>query len=141
MLRGDKIRSIDAAKDELLRAREIDGLKLIIIDSFYKFVPENVDENCNKSMGCLYAAIDDCASILKAGIVMMHKASKSTKATVTDMGAGAGSQARACDAHILFREHETRNCYAVDIATRSFPPMKPFIAEFKFPNWRRKGKK
>ncbi len=38
---------------------------------------------------------------------------------ITDVGAGAGSQSRATDTHLILRPHEEKNCAVLDAAVRS----------------------
>ncbi len=147
-LRGE-LMDLHALGNELESVR---GVKLIILDSFYKFYPQaggqnpgaksgwvggKFDENDNAQMAQLYTLLDSYADSLNCGIVLIHHTSKgnSSGKSVTDVGAGAGSISRACDAHIVLRPHEEAGVFVVDAANRSFPSIEPFCARFKFPVW------
>ena len=110
---------------------------VIILDAFYKFYPENFDENDNAAMARLYTHLDDLAEELDAALVLVHHSSKgnSSSKSVTDMGAGAGSQSRACDAHLVLREHQEPGVFVIDSVNRSFPKIEKFCARFKWPKW------
>ncbi len=110
---------------------------LIILDAFYKFYPPDFDENSNSEMARLYNVLDHYADCLRVAQVLIHHFSKGNQAgkNVTDMGAGAGAQSRACDSHLAIRPHETDGVFVIDVANRSFAPQKPFCCRFKFPIW------
>ncbi len=123
-------------------AQKMDGVlrrqySVIILDAFYKFYPEDFDENSNSDMARLYTLLDAYAEHFDCGLILIHHSSKGGQANkgVTDMGAGAGSQSRACDAHLVLRKHEDPGVFVIDCANRSFPPIAPFCAKFKWPKW------
>jgi hypothetical protein len=97
---------------------------LIIIDSLYRAMPAGMDENSNVDVTQLYNLLDQYAALIDSAIVVVHHTSKGTQAekSVTDVGAGAGAQARAADAHIVLRPHEEDDVVVVDAVVRSFPP-------------------
>ncbi len=110
---------------------------VIILDAFYKFYPEDFDENSNADMARIYTLLDYYAECLDSALILIHHSSKGGQGnkSVTDMGAGAGSQARACDAHLVLREHDDPGVFVIDCANRSFAPIAPFCARFKWPKW------
>ncbi len=110
---------------------------IIILDAFYKFYPEDFDENSNSEMARLYTKLDGYAEYLDCAMILIHHSSKGVQSgkSVTDMGAGAGTQSRACDAHLVLRENEDPGVFTIDCANRSFPPIAPFCARFKWPRW------
>lgn len=109
----------------------------IILDAFYKFYPVTFDENSNAEMANMYNKLDYYAEYLDAPLILIHHTSKGSQSAkaVTDVGAGAGAQTRACDAHLILREHEDNGVFVIDAANRSFKPISPFCARFKFPKW------
>ena len=111
--------------------------KLIILDAFYRFMPRNMDENDNGTMANLYNVIDRCAAKLKAGFVLIHHTTKGLQSgkSITDVGAGAGSQSRAADCHLILRPHEEDGCLSVDAVARSWPPPEAFVIRQAFPLW------
>ncbi len=69
--------------------------------------------------------------------VLVHHASKGNQSgkSVTDVGAGAGSQARATDTHLIMRQHQEDGCVVVDAAVRSWQPLDSLCLRWSFPVW------
>lgn len=114
-----------------------DRYKMIVLDSFYRFMPPGISENDNAAMAGLYNLIDNLASCMKCCFVLIHhttKGNQSAKA-VTDVGAGAGSQSRATDTHLVMRPHEEPGAVVLDAAVRSWPPIEPLVLRWNFPVW------
>ncbi len=134
-LRGELTSLDDLERDfGAIRPRQY---AVIILDAFYKFYPPKFDENSNSEMATLYNKLDRYADCLECAFVLIHHSSKGNSATksVTDMGAGAGSQSRACDAHMVLRQHQNPGTFVIDVANRSFKPIETFCAKFRFPVW------
>jgi hypothetical protein len=112
--------------------------RLIILDAWYRFLPKGVSENDNSAMTEMYNVLDSLADRLQCGFVLIHHASKGsqTNKAVTDVGAGAGAQARAADSHLILRAHEEDGCFVLDAGARSFPQIEPVGVRFTFPVWR-----
>lgn len=110
---------------------------MIILDAFYRFLPRDTDENDNGAMANLYNVLDCLAEKLKASFVLVHHASKGNQSgkAVTDVGAGAGSQSRATDTHLVLRQHAETGVVALDAAVRSFPPVEQICLRWQFPVW------
>lgn len=136
LLRGN-LTSIEDLHEELKFIRP-HQYKIVILDAFYKFYPEGFDENSNSEMARLYTQLDRLAEFLRSGLILIHHASKgnSSGKSVTDMGAGAGTQSRACDAHLVLREHAEDRVFVIEMANRSFPPIEKFCARFTHPVWK-----
>jgi len=118
-------------------ALEPGRFKLIVLDAFYRFMPQGGDENDNATMANIYNRIDSFADRLRCCFVLIHhstKGSQSSKA-VTDVGAGAGSQSRATDTHLVLRPHEEDGVVVLDAAVRSWPPIEPVCLRWDFPVW------
>ena len=111
--------------------------KVIILDAFYRFMPADTDENDNGAMARIYNKIDHYASRLECAFVLVHHTSKGNQAnkSVTDVGAGAGSQSRATDSHLVLRKHEQDDAIVLDAAVRSWPPIAPMCLAWEFPVW------
>ncbi len=109
--------------------------KLIIIDAFYRTLPAGTDENDNGAMANLYNLVDFHAGRLGCAFVLVHHASKGNQSgkAVTDVGAGAGSQSRAADAHLILRPHEEDEIIVLESAARSWPPLKPRALRWQWP--------
>lgn len=111
--------------------------KLIVLDAFYRFMPRDTDENDNGTMSQVYNSLDGYAARLGCSFVLVHHSSKGNQSgkSVTDVGAGAGSQSRATDTHLVLRPHEEPECVVIDAAVRSWPPIEPRVLRWTFPVW------
>lgn len=111
--------------------------KVIVMDAFYRFLPKDTDENSNGNLTDIYNLIDQYADQLGCSFVLVHHASKGNQSgkSVTDVGAGAGSQSRATDTHLILRQHQEPGCVVVDAAVRSWPPLEPRCLRWEFPVW------
>ena len=109
--------------------------KLVIIDAFYRTLPRDTDENDNAAIASLYNRIDHYAARLQCAFVLIHHSSKGSQSgkAVTDVGAGAGSQSRAADTHLILRPHEAENIVVMESAIRSWPPMPPLALSWQWP--------
>lgn len=110
---------------------------LVILDALYRAEPASMNENDNSSRMRLYNTIDAIAARMDCGWVNIHHASKGDQSSkaVTDVGAGAGSQSRAADTHIILRPHEEERAFVLEVAVRSFAPVKPLALRWEFPVW------
>ncbi len=119
------------------RAVEPGRFRLIVLDAFYRFLPAGMDENANADMASLYNHIDRYAADLGCAFVLIHHSSKGNQSgkSVTDVGAGAGSQSRATDAHLILRPHEEADVVVLDAAVRSWPPQESVCLRWAFPVW------
>lgn len=113
--------------------------QLIILDALYRFVPADRSENDNSMMAGLYNSIDQLAEASGSAVIVVHHSNRGDQSgkVVTDVGAGAGAQSRAADAHIVLRAHEEDSTYVVDGAIRSFAPISPFCLRWDFPLFHR----
>jgi hypothetical protein len=111
--------------------------KVIVMDAFYRFLPKDSDENSNTNMTDVYNRLDWYAGMLGCSFVLVHHASKGNQSgkSVTDVGAGAGSQARATDTHLVLRQHQEDECVVVDAAVRSWQPINSICLRWSFPVW------
>ncbi len=111
------------------------AFKLVIIDAFYRTLPSGTDENDNGAIAGLYNLIDRYASYLGCAFVLIHHASKGNQSgkSVTDVGAGAGSQSRAVDTHVILRPHEEDDITVMEAAVRSWPPLEPLALSWNWP--------
>ena len=121
----------------LLEAIEPGRYGLVILDALYRALPVGTSENDNAEMAMLFNTIDKITSRLNCGWVNIHHAGKGEQGgkSVVDVGAGAGSQARAADSHLILRPHEEDGAVVLEAAVRSFPPVEPLPMRFTFPIW------
>lgn len=111
--------------------------KVIILDAFYRFMPRDMDENDNGTMSSLSNHIDRYADRLRCSFVLIHHSTQGSQGgkSITDVGAGAGSQSRATDTHLILRAHEAENAVVLDAAVRSWPPVSRRGLQWTFPVW------
>lgn len=116
-------------------ALEPGRFRLVILDAWYRFVPADTDENDNGSVARLYNHLDHYAHKIGCSFVLIHHASKGNQSSksITDVGAGAGSQSRATDTHLVLRAHEEDKVVVLDAAVRSWPPIEPVCLHWDFP--------
>ena len=132
---------------EGLESRVISGelqkldLSLIVIDAWYRALPPDCDENANGDVMRVYNRLDAIAADLGCAILLVHHTTKGTAAnaarSTTDLGAGAGSQSRAADAHVAVRPLKFPGSYGVSVVVRSWAPVQPFAVTWEFPVFRR----
>jgi hypothetical protein len=111
--------------------------KFALADAFYRFLPKGVDENSNAEIAGIYNLIDNYTEYLGAVWCNIHHTSKGDQSqkSITDVGAGAGSQSRAADCHLILRPHEEDNVVVLEAVVRSFAPVKPLAIRWEYPLW------
>lgn len=119
------------------RSLEPGRFRVIVLDAMYRFMPREMDENDNGTMANVYNAIDRYADLLGCCFVLIHHTSKGNQSgkAITDVGAGAGSQSRATDTHLILRPHEEDDVVVLEAAVRSWPPVLPRCLRWAFPVW------
>jgi hypothetical protein len=119
------------------RSIEPGRFRIIVLDAFYRFMPPETNENDNATMAMLYNHLDRHARDLGCCFVLIHHATKGSQSakSITDVGAGAGSQSRACDCHLVLRPHEQDGVVVLDAAVRSWKPVDPLCLRWTFPVW------
>lgn len=119
------------------QALEPGRFSLIVLDALYRLLPSEASENDNAVMAGIYNQLDQIAARLACAIVCIHHSSKGIQSgkAITDVGAGAGSQARATDTHLVLRPHQESNAVVVEAAVRSWPPVSPLCLRWDFPVW------
>ncbi len=110
---------------------------LIVLDALYRFLPEGTSENDNAQMMRVYNKLDEYAKTWDCGIVVVHHASKGAQGdkAVTDVGAGAGSIARAVDTHLVIRSHEQDGLCVLEAGCRSFKSPEAVSIKYEYPLW------
>jgi hypothetical protein len=101
--------------------------KLIVLDALYRFLPEGTSENDNAQMMAIYNQLDRFADKTGSSVVVVHHSSKGNQSekSVTDIGSGAGSMARASDTHIVIRPHKEEGLSVLQGEARSFERIEP----------------
>lgn len=113
--------------------------KLLIVDAFYRALPEGTEENDNAAITRLYNKLDQLSEAVGCAIILVHHTSKGNQATktVTDVGAGAGAISRAADTHVILRRHKQKGCAVVEAVVRSWPTVDKFCIRYQHPLWMR----
>lgn len=134
-LRG-RLRSLQALASEFDTITPGD-FQAVLLDAKYRFTTDGASENDNASETALYNLLDRYAEKTGAAFILIHHSSKGDQSgkRVTDVGAGAGAQSRAADAHMILREHEEPGVAVLEAAVRSFPPVDPIAIRFNYPLW------
>ena len=135
-LRG-KLTDIYQLGPRLFDRIEPDTYRLVIIDAFYRAIPEGVDENSNSQIAQVYNQIDAYALQLGCGFICIHHTTKGNQSgkSITDVGSGAGSQSRATDTHLILRPHAEPGAVVLEAAARSWPPIDPVALRWDWPLW------
>lgn len=122
----------------LLESIEPDTYRLVVLDALYKVIPAHYSENDNAAMAEVFRTIDRCAEHLQSAFVLVHHSSKGVQSgkSITDVGAGAGSQSRAADTHLILRAHEDEGHFVMESVARSWPPTPPIVLAWEHPLWR-----
>jgi hypothetical protein len=85
----------------------------------------------------VYNRVDELAKGWGAAVAIVHHSSKGDQSekALTDVGAGAGSIARAADTHLVIRSHEQSGLHVLEAVTRSFKSPEPVSIQFDWPLW------
>jgi hypothetical protein len=110
---------------------------LVVVDASYRALPPGTNENDNADMAGVYNWVDELADYFRMAVALVHHSSKGDQSlkAVTDVGAGAGSIARATDTHVILRPHEQDDVAVMDVASRSFAPVPARCYRWQFPVW------
>lgn len=129
-LRG-RLKNLDQLCTELFDT----DYSLIVLDAWYRALPPDISENDNAGVAKLYNTIDELALARNTSWINIHHASKGRQdvKSVVDVGAGAGSQARAADCHIVLRPHAEPDTVVLEAALRSWPALKPVALRWRWP--------
>lgn len=108
---------------------------LILVDAHYRMLGGR-SENDNAEITQVYNMIDRYAAQTGAAWVLIHHTSKGDQSekSVTDVGAGAGSQSRAVDTHVVLRTHKEGYC-VLHAVTRSSKSPDPVVLRYDYPLW------
>ena len=125
------------AMGELFQRIERGWYGVILIDSLYRAMPTDTDENSNVDITGLYNLLDRYATQTGAAFVLVHHSSKGIQGgkSITDVGSGAGAQSRAADVHIILRPHQEEGVIVLDAVNRSFAPIQPSCWRLEVPNF------
>lgn len=125
----------------LLKDYKPGDFDLVVLDAFYRALPDGADENDNGKMGRLLNYVDALAGRLNAAVCLICHTPKGDVSgrEVTDLVAGAGAFTRAIDAIIGIRRHEQDGCYVVQYRVRNFAEPTDVVIEKKYPIFEVRG--
>lgn len=134
-------RGLDVFKlERMIENIEKDFFTAIILDPLYRCWPadQRFDENSNSDVCRAFNAIDKYAEMTGAMWACCHHATKGAQnmKAVADVGAGAGSFARATDTHIVLRPHQEPGAVVMSVVLRSWPPVPDTCYRWSFPVWK-----
>jgi hypothetical protein len=112
----------------------------VLIDPLYRTYPvRDFDENSNSRLAEHFAVLQEAAERLDAAVLVVHHLTKGDQSlkSISDLGAGGGSQSRAADAHLAIRPHREDDAAVLGGVVRSFPPFKAFVMRWRWPLWER----
>lgn len=134
--RGDWV-SLHRLIQEIPKQYSPGFLNLIVIDAKYRLFVDGLEENSNDDQTAFHNLVDKLAKEMNCPILLIHHATKGDQSSksVTDVGSGGGSQARAVDLHMTIRPHEQPGLAVLDAAVRSFAPVKPVTLRWNWPTW------
>lgn len=121
-----------------LRDKDRGYYKLIIIDTLSKMLAGDKSENDNLYIRSIYTKLESLTSDLGLAVGIVHHASRGDQGekAVTDCGAGAGSQSRACDCHMVIRPHSEEGMCVLDSTVRSFAGSPSLSIRWDYPLWK-----
>jgi len=127
-----------AGMESYFGALEPNRFKLIILDAWYRFQAPGTDENSNADATEMYNLLDRFAARLNCAFVCIHHSTKGNQSgkSITDVGAGAGAQSRAADAHMIIRQHAEEGCFVIEAVARSWAPPEPVCVRWNWPVFR-----
>ena len=136
-MRGHDFRRIDDVC-QWLQSIEAGRFGLVAFDALYRALPVGMSENDNREFAEIYNLLAITADAHGCAFVLPSHSSKGdqSKRKSIDVGSGAGAQGRACDTHIVLREHPRVSSLAqMTVDVRSFKPSPPVSLRFSWPLW------
>ena len=110
------------------------GFALILLDPIYKALVGKA-EGTASSVGLLCNQLERLAEQTGAAIVFTHHFPKGNakKKAAIDRMAGSGVFARDADTIITLTEHETPDCFTVEMILRNLPKQPAFVVQRDYP--------
>jgi hypothetical protein len=127
---------LNAIGQKIISKIERGQYDLVILDAWYRANPGgSAGENDNSAVANSFNLVDQFAAKMGAAWALIHHTSKGDQSqkSITDTGAGAGSQSRAADCHLVLRAHEHEGHVVLDAVVRSFAPIEPLVLKWEFP--------
>ena len=115
---------------------------LVVLDPIYKLYGGHTDENSARDVGDLLNSIEALSTQTGAAVVYRGHFSKGNQSgkSAIDRVSGSGVWSRDADSLLNLTAHaENECCYTLDATLRNFPPMEPFVVEWRFPLFDRRN--
>jgi hypothetical protein len=136
-LRGKRI-TLEVFKTQIMPLAKKLGVKLIIIDPYYKIsAVSGVEENSNDVQADFLAEIEASTTDGNCALIMIHHFSKGDSGAKNsiDRASGGGVLARWPDAVITLTEHEKEDHMIAEFHLRDFAPVPRFVIRWDYPVW------
>jgi hypothetical protein len=119
---------------EITSRIEHENYSIIVFDPIYKLMVGR-SENSAKGVGLLCHQIERLMDRTGAAVVYGHHFAKgnAAKKKSIDRMSGSGVFARDADTIITLTEHQEKDCFAVEMTFRNFPPQLPFVIQWNYP--------
>jgi RecA-family ATPase len=130
LIRGIRT-NLDKLVPQLIRKLKGKGYDLICIDAIYSILGDR-EENANEDISEIGALLFELAKGTGAAVIFSHHFSKGNQGNKRgiEKASGAGSWGRFPDVSLsIDRPNKDGELYNIEPTFRSFPPMKPFVAE------------
>jgi hypothetical protein len=128
--------SHDEISGEIIDAAGPGGYSLIVLDPIYKLYGD-ADENSARDVAQLHNSLERITVETGAAVAFSAHFSKGNQAgkSSIDRVSGSGVFARDPDSLLSLTAHQQPDCYVVEPTLRNFPPMRPFVVRWQFPQF------
>jgi len=132
-LRGFEIAQ-NLFKDQVVDFIARYAIAVVFIDPFYRLLGD-ADERISKEIMPLLLLFEELNRLTDASIVCAAHFTKGNQCAKDplDRISGGASINRHPDSLLTLTKHETEGAFTVDIITRDFPPMVPFVIKWQYP--------
>jgi RecA-family ATPase len=123
------------------RQAQRDDYSLLVLDPLYKLLGSR-DENASRDMADLLNNVERLAVETNAAVAFGSHFAKGNASQKDPMDriSGSGGFARDPDSIVTLTAHEQKDCFAVEMTLRNFPPQKAFVVRRQHPLMVRDGK-
>jgi hypothetical protein len=127
-------KDLNAFRQQVIAFILLNSIVVIFLDPFYKLLGEH-DERISAELEPILSMFEEisrqtnCSTITSAHYTKGNQASKDP----IDRISGGGAINRHPDTLITLTNHATNGAFAVDIITRDFVPIEPFVVKWLYP--------
>lgn len=129
-----KTADFEALLENIIEFAKNKGFVLIILDPIYKAMVGKAEGSAS-SVGLLCNQLERLAELTGAAVLFTHHFPKGNakKKSVIDRMAGSGVFARDADTIMTLTEHETPDCFTVEMVLRNLPDQPAFVVQRDYP--------